>query len=83
MKSDVYKRKVVTRDELPARVLDATLRIKEREGQLRRSTRDIRTRVLDWTEFEGGVFENLLWTATNLSFLCNEFCSLNITFKLK
>ena len=47
MKSDVYKRKVVTRDELLARVLDAALRIKEREVQLRRTTRDIRTRVLN------------------------------------
>ena len=69
MKSDVYKRKVVTPDELLARVLDAALRIKEREGQLRRTTRDIRTRVLNWTEFDGGIFENC-----ELQQICRFLC---------
>ena len=34
MKSEVYKRKVDTRNELLARILDAAARIKDREDQL-------------------------------------------------
>jgi hypothetical protein len=45
MKSEGYKRKVDTRDELLASTLDAAARIKKREDQLRRTTRDLRTRV--------------------------------------
>ena len=45
MKSEVYKRKVDTRDELLARILDAAARIKKSEDQLRRTKHDIRTRV--------------------------------------
>ena len=36
-KSEVYKRKVDTRDELPARILHAPARIKESEDQPRRA----------------------------------------------
>ena len=36
LKSEVYKRKMGTRDELLAGSLDAATRIKEREDQLRR-----------------------------------------------
>jgi hypothetical protein len=36
-KSEVYKRRVDTRGELLARILDAATRIKESEDQLRRS----------------------------------------------
>jgi hypothetical protein len=43
-KSEVYKRKVDTRDELLARSLDAAAGIKKREDQLGRTTRDFRTR---------------------------------------
>jgi hypothetical protein len=60
MKSEVYKRKVDTRDELLARSLDAAARIKKREDQLRRTTRDLCTRVAKCTEAGGGIFGNLL-----------------------
>jgi hypothetical protein len=44
MQSEVNKTKVDT-DELLARILDAAASIKKREDQLRRTTRDLRTRV--------------------------------------
>jgi hypothetical protein len=77
MNGEVYKREVDTQDELLARVLDATARIKKREGKLRRKTRDIRTRVSKCIEVDGGIFENLLGTVTNVSF-CVKLCLLNI-----
>ena len=43
MKSELYKWKVDTSDELLARILDAAARIKTRADQLRRPTRDFRT----------------------------------------
>jgi hypothetical protein len=43
-----------------ARILDAAGRIKKREDQLRRTTRDLGTRVAKCTEVEGEVFELLL-----------------------
>jgi hypothetical protein len=67
MKSEICKREVDTRDELLARILDAAARIKKREDQLRRTTRHLRTRVAKCIEVDGGIFENLLWTVTNLS----------------
>jgi hypothetical protein len=60
MKCEVYKKKVDTRDELLARILDAAAGIKKREDQLRRTTREIRTRVAKCTEVDGGTFECLL-----------------------
>jgi hypothetical protein len=72
MKSEVYNRKVDTRDELLARILDAAARIKKREDQLRRTTRDLRTRVAKGSEVDGGIFEHLLWNVTRLSFVCNK-----------
>jgi len=50
------------KDELLARILDAVACIKKREDQLRRTTRDLRTRVAKCTEVDGGIFERLLWT---------------------
>ena len=47
-------------DELLARILDAAAGIKKREDQLRRTTRDIRTRVLKCTELYGAIVETLL-----------------------
>jgi hypothetical protein len=44
-KSEVYKRKVDKPDELLACILDAAARMKEREDQHRRTTRDLRTRI--------------------------------------
>jgi len=40
-KCEVYKRKVGTRNELFARILDAAARIKKREDQLRRTKRNL------------------------------------------
>ena len=62
-----------TTDELLARILNAAAPIKKREDRLRRTTRDIRTRVAKYTEVGGGILENLLSAVTNLSFLCNKF----------
>jgi hypothetical protein len=64
MKSEVYKWKVDTRDELLASILDAAARINKREDQLRRTTHDLRTRAAKCTEVDGGIFEHLLSTAT-------------------
>jgi phage gpG-like protein len=59
MKGEVYERKVDTRDELLARILDAAACKKTREDQLRRITSDLRTRVAKCFEVDSGVFENL------------------------
>jgi hypothetical protein len=57
MKGEVCKRKVNTRDELLASILDAAARIKKREDLLRQTTLDLRTRVAKCIEIEGGIFE--------------------------
>jgi len=58
IKSEVYKRKVDTRDELLARILDVATRIKAKINS------DIQqaiygTRVVKCTEDDGRIFENL------------------------
>jgi hypothetical protein len=45
--------------------LDAAARIKKREDQLRRTARDLRTRVATCIEVYGEIFEGLLRTVTN------------------
>jgi hypothetical protein len=55
-------------DELLARILDAAAGIKKREDQLRRTTRDLSTRVAKCAEVDGGILEHLLRTVTNLSY---------------
>jgi hypothetical protein len=60
MNSQVYKRKMSTGDELVARILDAAARIKKREDQLRRTTRNLHTRFAKCVEVVGGIFEHLL-----------------------
>jgi hypothetical protein len=60
MKSEIYERKVDTRDELLAGSLDAAARTKKREVQLRRTTRDLLTRVAKCVEVDGGILEHLL-----------------------
>jgi hypothetical protein len=60
MKSEVYKIKVDTTDEFLAPILDATASIKKREDQLRRTTRDLHTRVAKCTEVGGGICKHLL-----------------------
>jgi hypothetical protein len=56
MEIEVYKLNVDTRDELLARILGAAACIKKREDHLRRTTRDLRTRVAKCTEVDGGTF---------------------------
>jgi len=68
----LYK-KADTRDELLARILDAAFRVQKREQQLRRKSRDLGTRVSEFIEVDGGIFEYLLCNVTNISFLCNTF----------
>ena len=47
-------------DELLARILDAAACINKREDQLRRTTRDLSTRVAKCIEVDGGILEHLL-----------------------
>jgi len=60
MKCEVYRKMVDTPDELLARILDAAAGIKKREDRLRRTTRELRTRVAKCTEVDGGIFDRLL-----------------------
>ena len=45
----------------------------EPEDQLRRTTRDLRTRVANCAEADGGVFGHLLRTEIKLPFMCDSF----------
>jgi len=61
MKSEVYKEKVNTREELVARIMNsAALMKQERQDDLRRVTRIIAKRVEKCIEVDGGIFEHLL-----------------------
>jgi hypothetical protein len=61
MKSEVYKEKVNTRDELVARIMNSAELIKqERQDDLRRATRTIAMRGEKCIEVNGGIFEHLL-----------------------
>jgi len=61
MKSEVYKEKVNTRDELVARIKNSAALIKqEHQDDLRRATRTIARRVEKYTEVDGGIFEQFL-----------------------
>ena len=61
MKSEVYKEKVNTRDELVARIMNSAALIKqEHQDNLRRATRTIARRVEKCVEVDGGIFEHLL-----------------------
>ena len=61
MKSEVYKEKGNTRDELVARIMNSAALIKqERQDDLRRATRTIAKRVEKCFEIDGGIFEHLL-----------------------
>jgi hypothetical protein len=55
---EVNKIKLDTPDELLARTLDAAARTEKRGDQLRRTTRDLRTRFANCFELDGGIFEN-------------------------
>ena len=61
MKSEVYKEKVNTSDELVARIMNnVALLKKERQDDLRRPTRTIAKRVEKCIDVDGGIFEHLL-----------------------
>ena len=63
MKSEVYKEKVNTREELVARVMNSAAVIKqERQDDIRRATRTVAKRVEKCIEVDGRIFEHLLWT---------------------
>ena len=63
MKSEVYKEKVSTRDELIARNMNSAAVIKqERQDDLRSATRTVAKRVEKCIEVDGGIFEHILWT---------------------
>jgi hypothetical protein len=59
MNREVCKINVDIRDGLLARIFKAAARIKKREDQLRRTTRDLSTGVAKCNEFGGGIFEHL------------------------
>jgi hypothetical protein len=54
------QKKLDTRNELLARILDAAVCIQKLQDQLTRTKRDFRTRVGKCIEVGGGLFENLL-----------------------
>jgi hypothetical protein len=61
MKSEVYKEKVNTKDELVARIMSSAALLKqERQDELMRATRIIVKRVEKCIEVDGGIFEHLL-----------------------
>ena len=61
MKSEVYKEKVNTRDELVARLMNSAALIKqERQDDLRRATRTVIKRIEKCIEVDGGIFERLV-----------------------
>jgi len=59
-KSEFYERKVDTRDDLLACTFHAVTLTKKLEDQLRRTTRDLRTRRAKCIEADGGIFGHLL-----------------------
>jgi hypothetical protein len=62
MKSEVYRRKTDTWDELLDCIMGAIARIKERQDELRRATRHVLTRDAKCTDVDGGIVENLFET---------------------
>jgi len=57
MKSEVYKEKVNTRDELVARIMNSAAFIKqEHQDDLRRAKRTVAKRVEKCIEVDGGIF---------------------------
>jgi len=61
MKSEVYRRKVDTRDELLSLIRDVIVRIKERQDTLRREISRVLTRVAECIDVDGEIFENVLY----------------------
>jgi len=63
MKSEVYKEKVNTRDELVDRIMISAAPVKqERQDDLRRTTRTVAKRIEKHIEFDCGIFEHVVCT---------------------
>ena len=61
VKSEFYKEKVNTRDELAARKMNSAALIKqERQDDLSRGTPTVAKRVEKYVAVDGGIFEHLL-----------------------
>ena len=60
MKSEVYRNKMDTRDELIVNTLDVIGCIKERQDALSRTTRHVFTRVAKCIDVDGGIFKYLV-----------------------
>jgi hypothetical protein len=61
MKSEVYKEKINTKDELVTRIMNSVALIKQEHlDDLSRATRTIAKRVEKCTEVDGGICEHLL-----------------------
>jgi len=61
MKSEVYKEKVNTRDELVARIMNRAALIKQgRQDDPSRATRTVASRVEKCLEVDGRIFEHLI-----------------------
>ena len=71
MKCEVRKINMGKPNELLSRSSDVAGCIKKGEDQLRRTTRYLHTPAAKCSEVDGGIFEHLLRTATDLSFMCN------------
>jgi len=76
-KCEVYKRKVGTREELFARILDAAASIKKRVDRLRRTTRDFRTRAANCTEIDRMGVPNIYSELSKICNFCVQICRLN------
>jgi len=56
MRSEGHGRKEDTRDQLLAGIRNATVCVRKREDELRRTTCDLSTRVAECTEVDGAIF---------------------------
>jgi len=63
MKSEVYKEKVNTRDESVDRIMISAAPVtKERQDNLRRTTRTVAKRIEKHIQFDCGIFKHLVCT---------------------
>jgi hypothetical protein len=73
MKSEVYKEKANTRDELVARIMNsAALKKQVRQDDLRRAKRTIAKRVEKCIEFDGGIFKHKLLKFVAIIYITNK-----------
>jgi len=69
MKSEVYSRKVDTRDELLGLIMHVIASIKEYHDARRRATRPVLTLVAKCVELDGGIFQNVLYWVNCTNFV--------------